>query len=146
MSDELIDMHNRITTEELERLVRHQLKQISDHPEQSKMLPPLMIWGAPGIGKSSIIRNIAKELGIGFIDVRLAQREPVGTGDTLHLRKIAPHFLVQINKADNAGVGVPGQHRCHEGELLNVAFNRIGVGKKNRVIPPADAVRADNLG
>lgn len=77
MSDELIDMHNRITTEELERLVRHQLKQISDHPEQSKMLPPLMIWGAPGIGKSSIIRNIAKELGIGFIDVRLAQREPV---------------------------------------------------------------------
>ena len=24
----------------------------------------------------------------------LAQREPVGTGDTLHLRKIAPHFLV----------------------------------------------------
>ena len=76
----------------------------------------------------------------------LAQREPVGTGDTLHLRKIAPHFLVQINKADNAGVGVPGQHCCHAGELLNVAFNRIGVGKKNRVIPPADAVRADNLG
>lgn len=75
----------------------------------------------------------------------LAQREPVGTGDTLHLRKIAPHFLVQINKADNAGVGVPGQHCCHAGELLNVAFNRIGVGKKNRVIPPADAVRADNL-
>ena len=76
----------------------------------------------------------------------LAQREPVGTGDTLHLRKIAPHFLVQINKADNAGVGVAGQNRCHAGELLNVAFNRIGVGKKNRVIPPADAVRADNLG
>ena len=77
MGDELIDMHNRITTEELDRLVRHQLKQIFDHPEQSEMLPPLMIWGAPGIGKSSIIRNIAKELGIGFIDVRLAQREPV---------------------------------------------------------------------
>ena len=77
MGDELIDMHNRITTEELDRLMRHQLKQIFAHPEQSEMLPPLMIWGAPGIGKSSIIRNIAKELGIGFIDVRLAQREPV---------------------------------------------------------------------
>ena len=28
MSDELIDMHNRISTEELDRLVRHQLKSI----------------------------------------------------------------------------------------------------------------------
>ena len=77
MNNELIDMHNRITTDELDRLVRHQLKQIFDHPEQAEMLPPLMIWGAPGIGKSSIIRHIAKDLGIGFIDVRLAQREPV---------------------------------------------------------------------
>ena len=57
MGDELIDMHNRVTTEELDRLVRHQLKQIFDHPEQAEMLPPLMIWGAPGIGKSSIIRR-----------------------------------------------------------------------------------------
>lgn len=77
MSDELIDMHNRITTGELDRLVRHQLEQIFAHPEQAAELPPLMIWGAPGIGKSTIIRTVAQELGIGFIDVRLAQREPV---------------------------------------------------------------------
>ena len=64
MGDELIDMHNRITTEELDRLVRHQLKQIFDHPEQSEMLPPLMIWGAPGIGKSSIIRPKASSRAI----------------------------------------------------------------------------------
>jgi hypothetical protein len=36
-----------------------------------------MVWGAPGLGKSSILRDVARELGIGFIDVRLAQREPV---------------------------------------------------------------------
>ena len=30
-----------------------------------------------GIGKSTFIRNLCKENGIGFIDVRLAQREPV---------------------------------------------------------------------
>lgn len=42
-----------------------------------KEIPPIMIWGAPGIGKSASIRELAKELGIGFIDVRLAQREPV---------------------------------------------------------------------
>jgi hypothetical protein len=77
MKNEIIDMHNRITTEELERLVRHQLQQIFAHPEQASQLPPLMIWGAPGIGKSTIIRTVAHDMGIGFIDVRLAQREPV---------------------------------------------------------------------
>ena len=77
MGKEIIDMHNRVTTGELERLLRHQLTQIFEHPEQADQLPPLMIWGAPGIGKSTIIRTVARELGIGFIDVRLAQREPV---------------------------------------------------------------------
>ena len=77
MANEIIDMHNRVTTGELERLLRHQLKQLFEHPELARELPPLMIWGAPGIGKSTIIRTVAQELGIGFIDVRLAQREPV---------------------------------------------------------------------
>jgi midasin (ATPase involved in ribosome maturation) len=36
-----------------------------------------MIWGPPGVGKSSIVRDIAKRKGIGFIDIRLAQREPI---------------------------------------------------------------------
>lgn len=40
-------------------------------------IPPVMLWGAPGVGKSTIIRNLAKKYGVGFIDVRLAQREPV---------------------------------------------------------------------
>ena len=77
MATEIIDMHNRVTTGELERLLRHQLTEIFAHPELAGQLPPLMIWGAPGIGKSTIIRTVAQELGIGFIDVRLAQREPV---------------------------------------------------------------------
>ena len=44
---------------------------------EAEMVPPLMIWGPPGIGKSTFIRNLCKENEIGFIDVRLAQREPV---------------------------------------------------------------------
>ena len=48
-----------------------------DNPEKAEMVPPLMIWGPPGIGKSTFIRNLCKENEIGFIDVRLAQREPV---------------------------------------------------------------------
>lgn len=45
--------------------------------KRAAMIPPLMIWGAPGVGKSTVVKEIAEELKVGFIDVRLAQREPV---------------------------------------------------------------------
>lgn len=35
-----------------------------------------MIWGAPGIGKSSIVAQVAKEHKIDFVDVRLSQLAP----------------------------------------------------------------------
>ena len=73
----LIDMHNRISAGQLEKVLRMQLKTLEEHPELAHVLPPLMVWGAPGLGKSSIIKGIADEMGISFIDVRLAQREPV---------------------------------------------------------------------
>lgn len=72
-----IDMHNRVTATELEQLVRMQVAALEKDPSAAKVLPPLMVWGAPGLGKSTIIRKVAEEFGIGFIDVRLAQREPV---------------------------------------------------------------------
>lgn len=41
-----------------------------------KQKVPTFIWGAPGIGKSSIVKQITNELGIGFIDLRLALMDP----------------------------------------------------------------------
>ena len=35
----------------------------------------LYIWGVHGIGKSSVVRQTAEELGIGFVDFRAAQLE-----------------------------------------------------------------------
>lgn len=35
-----------------------------------------MIWGAPGIGKSSIVAQVAQEHSIDFVDVRLSQLAP----------------------------------------------------------------------
>ena len=37
---------------------------------------PTFLWGAPGIGKSSIVKQIAQAQGIGFIDLRLALMDP----------------------------------------------------------------------
>ena len=59
------------------KLLQHQLDVLWENPEKADLVPPLMIWGPPGIGKSTFIRNLCKENDIGFIDVRLAQREPV---------------------------------------------------------------------
>ena len=74
-----------ISMNELKKLIRCNLealwsseKYLARSPErQAAMIPPLMIWGAPGLGKSTAVRELTEELGIGFIDVRLAQREPV---------------------------------------------------------------------
>jgi hypothetical protein len=38
---------------------------------------PIMVWGAPGTGKSQCIRQVAEEEGIGFIDFRLGQIDAV---------------------------------------------------------------------
>ena len=37
---------------------------------------PSFIWGAPGVGKSSIVKQIAQKKQIGFIDLRLALMDP----------------------------------------------------------------------
>ena len=58
-------------------ILHHHLQMLWAHPERANEVPPLMLWGPPGIGKSTVIRELTDELEIGFIDVRLAQREPV---------------------------------------------------------------------
>ena len=37
---------------------------------------PTFIWGAPGVGKSSIVKQIAQELDVEFIDLRLSLLDP----------------------------------------------------------------------
>lgn len=37
---------------------------------------PVFVWGAPGIGKSDVVRQVATDLGIELIDKRLSQSDP----------------------------------------------------------------------
>ena len=69
-----VDNHNKITVAGLETLFRNILDSLWNGSAAPDKLPPMMVWGAPGLGKSTIIRNLAKEYGVNFIDVRLAQR------------------------------------------------------------------------
>ena len=72
-----IDLHNKITIDGLEKIFRNILDSLWSGKADPGKLPPLMVWGAPGLGKSTIIRELARDYGVNFIDVRLAQREPV---------------------------------------------------------------------
>lgn len=65
------------TPAEARSLLEHQLRWLWAQPERTRQIAPMMLWGAPGVGKSSIVRGLCEQLGIGFIDVRLAQMDPV---------------------------------------------------------------------
>lgn len=70
-------MTDSATIDQIQEMLSHQLELLWQVPELATQLPPMMLWGAPGVGKSSVIRELCHEKGIGFVDVRLAQREPV---------------------------------------------------------------------
>ncbi len=65
------------TPNDVKALVETQLRLLWSSPDNAKDIAPLMLWGAPGVGKSTLIRELCEAQGIGFIDIRLAQREPI---------------------------------------------------------------------
>lgn len=53
------------------------LLQVYDHLKSAiKTNTPVMLWGPPGIGKSSVVHQIAKELNRKVVDLRLSQLDP----------------------------------------------------------------------
>lgn len=70
---------------------------------------PTMLWGSGGVGKSSIVRQVADEMGMALLDVRLNLKEPVDfsgvphvIGDTTHWAK--PDFLPQEERDGKRGI------------------------------------------
>ena len=58
-------------------LVMMQMQELAREGVDARRVAPLMFWGPPGIGKSELIRTLCQEQGWGFVDIRLAQRDPV---------------------------------------------------------------------
>lgn len=71
-----IDLHNTISAEQAYNIIKVSCETLMADPSKASKLPPILLRGAPGVGKSTIVQQVAKDLGIGFVDIRLAQREP----------------------------------------------------------------------
>jgi hypothetical protein len=54
---------------------------------------PVMLWGPPGIGKSSLVRQFAVDRGLPFVDIRLPLYDPVDLKGIPGLHNV----LVEIN-------------------------------------------------
>jgi MoxR-like ATPase len=52
------------------------LKKYLQHLIKNQLFLSTMIWGAPGIGKSSIVKQVTEEHQLQFIDLRLSQLAP----------------------------------------------------------------------
>ena len=78
-----IDLHNKVHPKTLAEIIKmtyrafHDKKSMNEDAARSKLKSmPIFVWGSPGCGKSSIVRQAAEDLGIDFIDARLPQMEP----------------------------------------------------------------------
>jgi len=77
MANMSVDMHNIVSSDEAINIIESSVKTLMNNPSLAHCLPPILLRGAPGVGKSTMVKDIAKRLGIGFIDVRLAEMERV---------------------------------------------------------------------
>jgi len=88
---------------------------------------PIYLHSSPGLGKSSIVKQIAKELDVGFVDVRLAQMEQsdvAGIPYVSHAGKETETMNISIpmwfpSKAKIAGGDVPEEGILFFDELSN---------------------------
>lgn len=65
------------TLDDVEELITHSLNLLDRGSLDPILIAPVMIWGPPGCGKSQLFREFCAARRIRFVDVRLAQRDPV---------------------------------------------------------------------
>jgi hypothetical protein len=72
---------------------------------------PVFIWGAPGIGKSSVVKQTAQKAGLDFLDVRLSLLDPTDL-------KGIPFFDAQTKR----GVWAPPSFLPHDPKSRGILF------------------------
>lgn len=67
--------HNVVGTETAIDIIETSVKTLLDNPALANQLPAILLKSSPGCGKSTIVKYVADKLGIGFVDVRLANMD-----------------------------------------------------------------------
>lgn len=75
-----INNHNIVSAAAAADIIRASVQALFNDTSLAHALPPIMLRGAPGVGKSTIVKSIAKELGVEFRDIRLAEMERCDVG------------------------------------------------------------------
>ena len=56
-----IDLHNTISAEQAYNMIKRSCQALIADPSQASKLPPTLLRGAPGVGKSTIVQQVAKQ-------------------------------------------------------------------------------------
>lgn len=104
-----LDMNNTVTPDVMSNIIRSNIRIREEHPEFVKNMAPILIHGAPGIGKSDVVNQVASQLGLSIIDVRLAQIEPAdvkGFPVADHKNKLMEWFVNGVWPRDPDSKGI----------------------------------------
>ena len=89
----------------------NELKKILKNVVTSPEHIPIMVWSSPGLGKSSVVRQVAEELNMGFIDLRLSLLNPVDLRGLPSIDRenntskwLSPEFLPSEKKHGKSGI------------------------------------------
>lgn len=82
------DAYNVVKASELMTILENAVTELKNNPSIADQMPAFMLRGAPGVGKSTMVKAVAKKLGIGFRDIRLAQMERVDCAGIPSVEKI----------------------------------------------------------
>lgn len=52
--------HSPSTLDDIAALLTHQIHLLWSHPHRAGAIAPLMLWGPPGVGKSTVVRSVPK--------------------------------------------------------------------------------------
>lgn len=65
-----------VTPRDLKRNVKFDILTVLEEARKDKDRFGIFIWGEPGIAKSSLVKEIAREINFHIVDIRLSQKEP----------------------------------------------------------------------
>jgi hypothetical protein len=125
-------MASKVKISTAKRILTQSIKAVMEAVRENKSIrhTPVYLHSSPGMGKSSIVNQITKELKIGFVDVRLAQMEQSDVAgipyvshagdDKEQMKMSVPHWFPSVEKI-KAGV-VPEFGVLFFDELSNAAL------------------------